>query len=140
MVISPPTNGVIMVILGETDRFIPENLNSEKVVIFRRDKSTGNELETVKELGKLADPELLKKPDVPVCGYEGDKGPLHEHADGTWWFYEETWSFENGPFVSWEDGDNALEAYCRTVLALKENLEEEASEPTKEKDSDENKD
>ena len=133
MVISPPTNGVIMVILGETDKFIPENLNSEKVVIFRRDKSTNNELKMIKELGKLANPELLKKPTAPVCGYLGDAGPLHEHADGTWWFYEETWAFENGPFESWEDGDNALEAYCRTVLAMKENLEEE-------KDSDENKD
>ena len=136
MVISPPTNGVIMVILGETDKFIPENLNSEKVVIFRRDKSTNNELKMIKELGRLADPELLKKPESKVCTYTDniiDGNPLHEHADGTWWFYEETWAFENGPFESWEDGDNALEAYCRTVLALKENLEEE-------KDGDENKD
>lgn len=109
-----------MVILGETDKFIPENLNSEKVVIFRRDKSTNQELKMVKELGKLADPDLLKKSKPPTCTYNGDGNPLHEHADGTWWFYEETWSLENGPFENWEDGYNALEAYCLVVLAVKE--------------------
>jgi len=130
MVISPPTNGVILVILGETDKFIPENLNNEKVVIFRRDPSTNNQLVMVKDLGKLADPSLLKKPEESICkhttpgqpDFEGN--PLHTHADGTWWFYEETWTFENGPFPTYEEAETALEAYCLVVLATREEQEE----------------
>ncbi len=127
MVISPPTNGVILVILGETDKFIPENLNNEKVVIFRRDSSTNNELKMVKELGRLADPALLKKLDEQICNYLDnlvDGNPVHEHKDGTWWFYEETWTFENGPFPTYEEAEAALEAYCIVVLAIREEQEE----------------
>lgn len=109
-----------MVLLGETDKFIPENLNNEKVVIFRRDPSTNNELKMVKDLGKLADPSLLKPPDTLVCNYVSDGNPLHEHTDGTWWFYEETWAFENGPYLTYEDGYDALEGYCIALNAMRE--------------------
>ena len=119
MVISPPTKGIIMVILGDGE-LLPGNLNNEKVVVMRRGYSTGLELQVVKELGKLATPDLLKPPYEPVCGYSGDGNPLHEHKDGKWWFYDETWAFENGPFESFEDGSVALEAYCTTVLVLRE--------------------
>jgi hypothetical protein len=119
MVISPPTKGIIIVILGDGE-LLPENLNNEKVVVMRKGNSTNRELKVVKELGKLATPDLLKPPDEPVCNYAGDGNPLHEHKDGKWWFYDETWAFENGPYESFEDGSVALEAYCTTVLAMRE--------------------
>jgi hypothetical protein len=119
MVISPPTKGIILVILGDGE-LLPENLNNEKVVVMRKGNSTNRELIVVKELGKLATPDLLKPPDEPVCNYAGDGNPLHEHKDGKWWFYDETWAFENGPYESFEDGSVALEAYCTTVLAVRE--------------------
>jgi hypothetical protein len=119
MVISPPTKGIIIVILGDGE-LLPENLNNEKVVVMRKGNSTNRELIVVKELGKLATPDLLKPPDEPVCNYAGDGNPLHEHKDGKWWFYDETWAFENGPYESFEDGSVALEAYCTTVLAVRE--------------------
>jgi hypothetical protein len=119
MVISPPTKGMILVILGDGE-LLPENLNNEKVVVMRKGNSTNRELIVVKELGKLATPDLLKPPDEPVCNYAGDGNPLHEHKDGKWWFYDETWAFENGPYESFEDGSVALEAYCTTVLAVRE--------------------
>ena len=119
MVISPPTKGMIMVILGDGE-LLPENLNNERVVVMRRGDSTNRELRVVKELGKLATPDLLRLPDNPICNYTGDGNPLHEHKDGKWWFYDETWAFENGPYESFEDGSVALEAYCTTVLAFRE--------------------
>ena len=119
MVISPPTKGIILVILGDGE-LLPENLNNEKVVVMRKGNSTNRELKVVKELGKLATPDLLKPPNEPVCNYAGDGNPLHEHKDGKWWFYDETWAFENGPYESFEDGSVALEAYCTTVLAVRE--------------------
>jgi hypothetical protein len=119
MVISPPVKGVILVILGDGE-LLPENLNNEKVVVMRKGDSTNRELLVVKELGKLATPDLLKPPADAVCTYNGDGNPLHEHKDGSWWFYNETWAFENGPYESFEDGSTALEAYCTTVLATRE--------------------
>jgi hypothetical protein len=119
MVISPPVKGVILVILGDGE-LLPENLNNEKVVVMRKGDSTNRELLVVKELGKLATPGLLKPPTDAICTYNGDGNPLHEHKDGSWWFYNETWAFENGPYESFEDGSTALEAYCTTVLATRE--------------------
>jgi len=130
MVISPPVKGVIMVILGDGE-LLPENLNNEKVVVMRKGESTNRELRVVKELGKLATPDLLKPPVDPICTYEADDGnPLHQHKDGSWWFYNETWAFENGPYESFEDGSVALEAYCTTVLAVRENDVEQIKDLT----------
>jgi hypothetical protein len=119
MVISPPVKGVILVILGDGE-LLPENLNREKVVVMRRGESTNRELKVVKKLGELATPDLLKPPVEPICTYTPvDGNPLHEHRDGKWWFYDETWALENGPYESFEDGSVALEAYCTTVLAVR---------------------
>lgn len=112
-------DGMIFVLLADGE-FLPENLNSEKAVVMRRGPSTGQELLIVKPIGQLANPELLKKADEPVCDFEGVDTPLHQHRDNTWWFYDETWAFENGPYDSEEDGNIALEMYCRTVLASRE--------------------
>lgn len=120
MVISPSMKGVIMVILGDGE-LLPDNLNNEKVIVMRRGDSTNRELRVVKELGKLATPDLLKPPPEPICTYDClDGNPLHQHKDGSWWFYDETWALENGPYESFEDGSTALEAYCTTVLAVRE--------------------
>ncbi len=133
MVISPPNKGMILVILGDGE-LLPENLNNEKVVVMRRGESTNRELRVVKELGKLATPDLLKPPAELVCTYsesnDNDGNPLHQHKDGSWWFYNETWAFENGPYESFEDGSVALEAYCTTVLAVRENDVEQIKDLT----------
>jgi hypothetical protein len=127
MVIGPGRGGIAAFVILADGELLPENLNSEKVLVMRKGDSTNRELKVVKELGKLATPDLLKKPEEPVCEYlfqltEGN--PLHEHKDGTWWFYEETWAFENGPFPTYEEAEAALEAYCIVVVAVREEQEE----------------
>lgn len=127
MVIGPGRDGITaFVILGDNE-LLPENLNDEKILVMRKGDSTNRELKVVKELGKLASPDLLKKPEEPVCDYlfqSTEGNPLHEHKDGTWWFYEETWAFENGPFPTYEEANAALEAYCIVVLAVRGDQEE----------------
>lgn len=44
--------------------------------------------------------------------------PVHSHSDGTWWFYEETWADENGPYTSEIECIAKLESYCREVLEV----------------------
>lgn len=104
-------DGFIFVTLSDGE-FLPDNLNSDKVVVFRQGDSTNRQLKIVKELGKLAGPDLLKPAAEPVCNYSGDGNPLHEHADGSWWFYDETWAYENGPYENYDLGWAGLEAYC----------------------------
>jgi hypothetical protein len=112
-------DGIIFVTLADGE-FLPTNLNSEKVVVFRQGDSTNRELKMVKELGKLATPDLLKPPDEPFCNYSGDGNPLHEHTDGTWWYYDETWAYENGPFATYELGYESLALYCADLQAIRE--------------------
>jgi hypothetical protein len=124
MVIAPGQHGITAhVILGDGEA-LPQNLNSEKVVVYRRGKSTDMELHLVKALGVLADPGLLRDPSTPICNFEGGPDPLHEHADGTFWFYEETWSLENGPFPTYDEAYNALAEYCVGLQRVEENLNE----------------
>lgn len=38
-----------------------------------------------------------------TCNYDERStfnNPVHQHSDGSWWFYDETWSQELGPFSS----------------------------------------
>lgn len=117
MVISPTDpKGHIIVILTDDER-LPGNFNTANVLVFRKGESTNRELVVVKELGKLADPSILKQPEVPVCNYSGDGNPLHQHEDGSWWFYEESWVYENGPYLTYDAGWEALEKYCINFLA-----------------------
>lgn len=108
-------DGIIFVNLADGE-FLPENLNNEKVVVMRQGESTGRQLKIVKPLGKLATPDLLRPPAEPVCNYTGDGDTLHKHEDGTWWFYDEAWAFENGPYGSYDTGWAALTDYCKSVL------------------------
>lgn len=118
MVIGRPTvAGMISVLLTDNE-LIPLNLNSPRVVVFRQGNTTGRELKIVKPLGIVLasnDP-LLRPLAKPECNYtldpETQTGPLHQHEDGTWWFYEATWNLEQGPFATYEDAEKALVVYC----------------------------
>lgn len=119
MVVSPKINGVISVILADGE-YLPQNLNSEKVLVFRQGDSTGRQLEIIKEFGKLADPGILKSEVEKICNYSGDGNPLHQHEDQSWWYYDETWAYENGPFDSYDLGWESLEQYCQDLSRSRE--------------------
>src|SRR5579872_4854740 len=95
-------NGIqIIVVILSDGEFLPENLNHPKVVVFRQGDSTQRQLKLVKELGAAADFSILRPPSEPVCNYDKTDGdPLHQHADETWWFYEQSWNLENGPYAT----------------------------------------
>lgn len=126
-VISPPVNGVVYIILGD-DEMIPRNFNTEKTIIFRQGVSTDRQLVLVKGLGLIADEKLVRQPEKPpvICNYAPDPecpgNPLHQHEDESWWFYEETWNLEQGPFEVYEAAYSALAEYCTALQAEKENL------------------
>ena len=117
MVIGRTTSaGMIPVILGDNE-LIPRNLNERKVVIFRQGNSTGRQLLMVKPLGDILPEEsdLLRPIPKPACNYTLDPdeptGPVHQHDDTWWWFYEATWNLEQGPFSSYDDCLEALTQY-----------------------------
>jgi hypothetical protein len=121
MVIGRPKEpgGLIPVILQDNE-LIPRNLNDEKVVIFRQGETTGRQLMMVKPLGVVlaANDPLLRPPAKPACNYALDPeaedigNPLHQHEDGTYWFYEATWNLEQGPYPTYEEAYAALLKYC----------------------------
>jgi hypothetical protein len=39
--------------------------------------------------------------------------PIHQHEDGKWYFCDETWADELGPYESREEADKMLTEYCR---------------------------
>ena len=126
MVIGPGRNGVsAFVILADGER-IPQKFNDERVVVMRKGASTGFELLVVKSFGKLANPELMTPPEALVCEYPKSGDPLHEHTDGTWWFYDATWVAEAGPFLTYEDAYAGLKSYC--ILYQKEQEKDLTSE------------
>jgi hypothetical protein len=114
VVISPITGGLIYVILGEGET-CPEKFNTTTCVVFRRDKSTNQELHLLKAAGEVGPPTLTEKP-KPVCNYSGDGNPLHEHADGTFWHFDRDFSLENGPFKTYQEAYAALTAYCEGIV------------------------
>jgi hypothetical protein len=116
---------IIVVILADGE-FLPDNLNHPKVVVFRQGESTGRQLKIVKELGAKAPASILRPPTQPVCNYSNTDGnPLHEHTDGTWWFYDQSWNLEQGPYAAYETAEEALTEYCIKFQQAKE--EEEAA-------------
>jgi hypothetical protein len=52
-------------------------------------------------------------------GVDGSSNPLHQHPDGAWWWYDETWTEERGPFATQDEAETALGDYCREVLDAK---------------------
>jgi hypothetical protein len=126
-------DGIIFVTLADGE-FLPENLNSEKTVVFRLGVSSDRQLRMIKELGYKASADLLKPPDEPICNYNGDGNPLHQHTDGGWWHYDESWSYEKGPFGCYEEGWDALIEYCAEIERQKESLTIEPESETIESD------
>ena len=113
MVIAPGRDGISAFVILVDGEYLPANLNSEKTVVMRRGVSTDNQLKIIKEFGKMADPSLLKPVEFANCEYQGEDGtPLHQHVDGSWWFYDATYTFERGPFETYEEADLALVVYC----------------------------
>lgn len=112
-------DGLIFITL-EDGECLPEKFNIDTVVAFRQGPSTGRELKIIKEAGKLADPGLLRPPAEDICNYSGDGNPLHEHVDGTFWYYDETWAFENGPFDTRIEANASLESYCKEIIEGRE--------------------
>jgi hypothetical protein len=50
---------------------------------------------------------------APVSGLA-----VHPHRDGKWWFHDETWMNEYGPFNSEAEAGEACAEYC-TILVLR---------------------
>ena len=113
MVILPGQNGITAHICLGDGEALPLQFNSEKIVVYRRGASTDNALKIEKPLGIILESghPLLKDPTKYVCAYEGGD-PIHEHENGDWYFYEESRSYENGPFETWEECYQALAEYC----------------------------
>lgn len=44
--------------------------------------------------------------------------PVHQNEDGTWWFWDETWAVEYGPYDDQGECENALEDYAVNVLGV----------------------
>lgn len=44
--------------------------------------------------------------------------PVHQHKDGSWFWFEETWSDEYGPFTSRDDAEESCKRYVREVLGV----------------------
>lgn len=112
MVIAPGKDGISAFITLKDGELLPQNLNSEKVVVFRCGLSTQRELQIIKAFGELADPAILKPPTAPACTHPREGHPLHQHSDDSWWYYYNTWSFENGPFSTMELARVELLEYC----------------------------
>lgn len=126
MVIAPGRDGISCFVTLADGEFLPDRFNDERVLVFRYGDSTNRELLVIKPLGKLADESILRPPVDPMCnfGQDGGTSPLHQHPDGTWWWYEETWTLESGPYDSEAVGRGALEDYCKNVLAERKQAKE----------------
>ncbi|GAG31561.1 unnamed protein product [marine sediment metagenome] len=51
------------------------------------------------------------------CPHKFNGGPsVHQHDDGRWWWYDEVWSHETGPFEKKENATASLVRYCKEEL------------------------
>ena len=41
--------------------------------------------------------------------------PVHQHKDGTWWFWDETWGTEYGPYEYYEQACHAMGQYAANL-------------------------
>ena len=44
-----------------------------------------------------------------------DGKAVHAHSDGSWWFWDETWSDEIGPYSNKEKSEAAAILYAKTL-------------------------
>lgn len=47
-----------------------------------------------------------------------EQDPVHQNTDGKWYFWDETWSFEAGPYETEAEAIRALDKYCEEQLDL----------------------
>ena len=40
---------------------------------------------------------------------------IHQNKSGEWYFWDETWSFEEGPYDTRENAEIARLEYCKTL-------------------------
>lgn len=43
------------------------------------------------------------------------KDPIHQNEDGKWYFWDEVWAFEMGPYDTEEAARTALDEYCASL-------------------------
>jgi hypothetical protein len=41
--------------------------------------------------------------------------PVHRHTDGSWWFWDETWADEHGPYESRQLADDKVREYGKQL-------------------------
>lgn len=46
---------------------------------------------------------------------DSENKPVHQHKDGTWWYYDETGSHELGPFTSEADCSASFKLYAASL-------------------------
>jgi len=63
-----------------------------------------------------AKPHLDCRTDRIVRMDNGNIDPVHQHNDGQWWFWDETWADEYGPFNDYEAAEISLEQYAEVFL------------------------
>jgi len=49
------------------------------------------------------------------CQYKNINNGIHQHDDGTYWWYDETQADEFGGFILFEDALESLIEYCKTL-------------------------
>lgn len=42
--------------------------------------------------------------------------PVNQHEDGSWWYWNETWSDEHGPYMREGLARISLAVYCKYML------------------------
>lgn len=127
MVIAKGRDGITAFVTLGDDEFLPDNLNSKTVIVFRQGNSTDRQLVLIKPFGELGN-QLLKPdpPAAPVCAMSAilqvAGRPLHQHEDLSWWFYDADFQLENGPFETEEEAQVELGKYCIDYQKTKEFL------------------
>lgn len=54
--------------------------------------------------------DLLAEDWEPEIDYTTQE-PVYQRADGTWWFWDETWAFDHGPYATEEKARERLKDY-----------------------------
>lgn len=49
-----------------------------------------------------------------------DPNPIHQNEDGLWYFWDEVWANEYGPFNSLQECKDVLKRYCIEELGIPE--------------------
>lgn len=49
------------------------------------------------------------------CDFNQPSNPVHRHRDGSWWFYDEVWVEEFGPFSSEEEANDHCVRYAKHI-------------------------